>query len=112
MVVEVDVDNGGRKYVLAVVPGDKRVNLRAVANISGGRAARLAVRDMAMALTSCEIGAVPPFSFNEQLQVLADEGLAEGERIVFNAGRLDCSIIMQSNAYFSLQHAQCCSIAC
>jgi len=50
-------------------------------------------------LTSCEIGAVPPFSFNENLNVIVDPALYENEEIIFNAGLLDRTVFILVQNY-------------
>jgi Ala-tRNA(Pro) deacylase len=46
--------------------------------------------------------AIPPFSFSEQLQLLADPSIQENEEVVFNAGRLDRSIMMKLSDYIRI----------
>ena len=75
----------------------------APARAAGGKKASLASRDLARELTGCEIGAIPPFSFNPDLCLLVDPSLRERhEEIVFNAGRLDASILLNTEDYFRL----------
>jgi Ala-tRNA(Pro) deacylase len=57
------------------------------------------------------IGAIPPFSFNDQLQVLADPLIQENEEVVFNAGRLDRSIFMKLDDYLRIAKPQLVKIA-
>ncbi len=71
----------------------------------------IATREKAEALTGCVIGAIPPFSFNEQLLVLADPLIAENEEVVFNAGRLDRSIFMRSADYIRVARPRLVAIA-
>lgn len=108
MLVEVEgtAAPDGRDYVLAVVPGDRRVDFAAIKHLRGGRKARLAPPDLAAQLTGCTMGAVPPFAFHPKVSVLACEHLKASTAIVFNAGRLDCSISLCPRAYFDLDHAQ------
>jgi prolyl-tRNA editing enzyme YbaK/EbsC (Cys-tRNA(Pro) deacylase) len=63
------------------------------------------------ALTGCVIGAIPPFSLNEQLLLLADPLVQENEQVVFNAGRLDRSIFMGSADYVRVARPQLVSIS-
>ena len=70
-----------------------------------------ASRDKAQELTGCVIGAIPPFSFNDQLQVLADSLIQENEEVVFNAGRLDRSIFMKLEDYLRIAKPQLMKIA-
>jgi Ala-tRNA(Pro) deacylase len=75
------------------------VNFGSVAAALGGRDARLAPSEDAAAITGCTMGAVPPFSFHEDLQVIVDGALLEETEIVFNAGRLDQSIFLATEDY-------------
>jgi Ala-tRNA(Pro) deacylase len=113
MLVEVEgtAAPDGREYVLAVVPGDRRVDFAAIKHLRGGRKARLAPADLATELTGCTMGAVPPFAFHPKVSVLACEHLKASTAIVFNAGRLDCSISLCPRSYFGLNHAQAARIS-
>lgn len=103
MVVAVrSCDSERRRFVLAVVPGDRRVNFDAIARTQRGRVACLASAQEAANLTGCTMGAVPPFSFVSQLTLLADADLMAEDQIVFNAGRLDRSVFLRSDDYFRL----------
>ena len=70
-----------------------------------------ASREKAQELTGCVIGAIPPFSFNDQLQVLADPLIRQNEEVVFNAGRLDRSIFMKLEDYIRIAEPQLAGIA-
>jgi Ala-tRNA(Pro) deacylase len=94
------------RYCLANVPGDCRIDLHAVGDHVGGTKSAFAPREKAEELTGCVIGAIPPFSFNERLPVLADPLIKENEEVVFNAGRLDRSIFMKMEDYFRLVNPQ------
>ena len=53
-----------------------------------------------MRLTDCVFGSVPPFSFHEELQLIADPSLlARYAELAFNAGLLDHSIILNTRDY-------------
>jgi Ala-tRNA(Pro) deacylase len=70
-----------------------------------------AAREKAQEITGCVIGAIPPFSFNDQLQVLADPLIQQNEEVVFNAGRLDRSIFMRLDDYIRIAMPQMAQIA-
>ena len=89
----------GRKFVLAVLPGDRRVDFAAIARAVGGRKAALAAPEEARRLTECDMGAVPPFSFSDDLTLLVDPTLLAHDRIAFNAGRLDRSMFLATKSY-------------
>ncbi len=98
-------------YCLANVPGDCRIDLDAVREYFGGTKSAFAPREKAEELTGCVIGSIPPFSFNEQLPVLADPHIKENEEVVFNAGSLEKSIFMKMEDYFRIVNPQMVKIA-
>jgi Ala-tRNA(Pro) deacylase len=103
LVCRVKITSNQRMHVLAVFPADKQADLAAIALAAGGKKASLASHDQARELTGCEIGAIPPFTFNPDLALLVDPTLRERhDEIVFNAGRLDASIVMRTDDYFRL----------
>ncbi len=86
--------------VLAILPGDRKVDFRKVARAVGGKKASFASPEEATAKTGCVIGAIPPFSFSPEIRLVVDpQLLARHEEIAFNAGRLDTSIVMDSADY-------------
>jgi Ala-tRNA(Pro) deacylase len=111
MVVQVRLTRKDNRYCLANVPGSRRVDLEAIREHFGALSAAVAHRERAEALTECTIGAIPPFSFNDQLAVIADPLVRENEEVVFNAGRLDRSIFMRSNDYLRIARPQLISIS-
>jgi Ala-tRNA(Pro) deacylase len=101
LVCRVKITSNQRKHVLAVFPADRQADLDAIAMAAGGKKASLVPHDQARELTGCEIGAIPPFTFNPELHLLVDPTLlSRHDEIAFNAGRLDASIVMRSDDYF------------
>src|SRR5690242_10437763 len=56
--------------ILAVLPGDRKVDFRKVAATFGFRKATLASPEDAMHETGCAIGAIPPFSFSPRIKLV------------------------------------------
>ncbi len=98
-------------YCLANVPGDCRIDLKGIKNHFNADSVAFAARDKAQELTGCVIGSIPPFSFSDQLLVLADPLIQENEEVVFNAGRLDRSIFMKLDDYIRIAKPQLLKIA-
>jgi len=130
IVVQVRMSRKENRYCLANVPGDCRVDLEAIREhfgregvqpasptpVPGGTGVKalsvaIALREKAEALTGCVIGAIPPFSFNDELSLLADPLIQENDEVVFNAGRLDRSIFMKAKDYFRIAAPQLVRIA-
>ncbi|MFC4029974.1 YbaK/EbsC family protein [Streptomyces polygonati] len=102
MVVQVRGKGNPGPTVLAVVPGDRRVDFRKVKRLFGGADASLAERSVAEALTGCVSGCVIPFSFDGSLDVVVDPELLVHDEIFFNAARLDQSIALGTEHYLAL----------
>ena len=111
MVAQVRLNKKENIYCLANIPADCRVDFDGIKNHFSATSAAMASREKAEALTGCVIGAIPPFSFNDQLIVLADPLIHANEDVVFNAGRLDRSIFMKSADYFRIAGPQLVNIA-
>ncbi|HEX2891333.1 YbaK/EbsC family protein [Vineibacter terrae] len=92
MVLDVRGGGGGRRHVLAILPGSRKLDFDAVAQHFGARKCGFASPETAQEITGCAMGSVPPFSFDESLAVLVDPDLLAHTTIFFNAGRLDRSM--------------------
>ena len=111
IVVQVRISRKENRYCLANVPGDRRVDLEAIRLHFGVAGVGIAIREKAEALTECVIGAIPPFSFNADLLLLADPLIKLNREIVFNAARLDRSIFMRLDDYARIANPQWVRIA-
>lgn len=111
IVVQVRGNRKENSYCLANVPGDCRIDFDGIKNHFGAVSIAFASREKAQDLTGCIVGAIPPFSFNDQLQVLADPLIQDNEEVVFNAGRLDRSIMMKLDDYLRIARPQLVKIA-
>ncbi|KUM02645.1 YbaK/prolyl-tRNA synthetase associated domain-containing protein [Chromobacterium subtsugae] len=88
------------QFVLAVLPGDERVDFAKVAAAIGARKVKLADAAEVEAATGCVIGSIPPFSFSPVIRLVVDpQLLARYSEIAFNAGRLDASIVLNGDDY-------------
>ena len=111
IVVQVRLNRKENIYCLANVPGDCRIDFKGIKAHFNADSVAFASREKAQELTGCVIGSIPPFSFNDQLHVLADPLIQENEEVVFNAGRLDRSIFMKLNDYIRIAKPQLAKIA-
>ena len=95
--------DGAGALVLAILPGDRRLDFAKVAAAAGVRKATLASPEEAMQATGCAIGAIPPFAFSEAIALVVDPGLVqEWPEIAFNAGRLDRSMVLDTADYLRI----------
>jgi len=72
--------------VIALVPGNRRADLRAVALILGVKKVRMADPQMVQEWTGFTVGAVPPIGHLRQILVLMDEGIPRDGDIYPAAG--------------------------
>jgi Ala-tRNA(Pro) deacylase len=99
LVVMVKIGKKQTRYVLAVVPGDARLDLAAVKGLLGGTYAGFAATDRAEQLAGSVSGTVLPFSYDPELQLVADPALLDQPELFFNAARLDRSIALATDDY-------------
>jgi Ala-tRNA(Pro) deacylase len=111
MVLQVRLTRKENIYCLANVPGDCRIDFSGVKKYFNADSVAFAKPDKAQELTGCVIGAIPPFSFSDQLQLLADPLIQQNDEVVFNAGRLDRSIMMELSDYIRIAKPKLVPIA-
>lgn len=99
IVIMAKINKKEKQYYLAILPGDKMLDLNALEIYTGASKVIFASREIAKELSQCEIGAIPPFSFNEELPLIVDPLVKQNEEIVFNAGELTKSIFMKLDDY-------------
>ena len=95
VVVIVKVSKKHSRYVLAVVPGDTRVDFSALKANLGGSYAAMADGDKAEQLAGSVAGTILPFSYDPRLHLVVDPGLLCVPEIYFNAGSLDRSVALR-----------------
>ena len=97
-------------YVLAVVPGDARLDLSAVKALLGASYVAFADTGKVEQLAGSISGTVLPFSYDERLELIADPALLDHGELYFNAGRLDRSVALASEDYLRLARPRLASI--
>jgi Ala-tRNA(Pro) deacylase len=111
MVLDVRGGGGGRRSVLAILPGNRKLDFNAVASLYEARKCGFASPESAEALTGCVMGAVPPFSLNPALSVVVDEDLLANATLFFNAGRLDRSMELDTQDWLTVARPRVARIA-
>ena len=90
------------KYVLGVVSGDARLDMKAVGALMNATYISFASTNIAEELAEDVSGTVLPFAFNPQLELIADPKLLENPELFFNAARLDRSIALNTQDYITI----------
>lgn len=99
LVVMVKIGKKQTRYVLAVVPGNARLDLAAVRGLMGGSYAAFAATETAEELAGSVTGTVLPISYHPRLELVVDPTLLAVPELYFNAGRLDRSIALSTEDY-------------
>ena len=87
------------RFVMFVIPADRKLASREVRRARRWRKLRFADRDEVKELTGLEPGSIPPFGSLFGLPTLCDERLGENETINFNAGDHCISVSLRYEDY-------------
>src|SRR5215470_14281653 len=111
MAKSVVIRTGGR-FILAVLPAPKRVDLERLREVLGSNDARIADEsEFASLFLGCEAGAMPPFGNLYGVEVYADRSLAQDEEIVFNACTHEDAIRMRYKDFERLANPKIANFA-
>jgi len=94
-----------KDYLMAVLPGDKEIDMEKLKMIAKVKELELASPQEIKMATGCGVGSVPPFGNLFDMDVYVDKSLKENKFIDFNAGSHTTSIKMHCNAYIELVRA-------
>lgn len=111
LIIRIKDSENKKRFVMVVVPGDKKFNAKKVKKFLEIKDLSFATEDEIAVLTGgVEIGGVPPFGNLFNLEVIADSSLFEHEKIIFNAGDRSFSVAMFSDDYRRLVNPKICDI--
>lgn len=100
IVIMVKLSKKEKEYILAIVPGDAKVNLDHIKSLYNAKYVSFATPEIAEELTGCVTGTVLPFSFNPEIDVIIDPLMFQSQpEVFFNAARLDKSLALNSDDY-------------
>ncbi|MGI8666146.1 MAG: YbaK/EbsC family protein [Jatrophihabitans sp.] len=111
MVVMVKLGKKETRYAAAVIPGDKRVDFDKIKALFNGTYAAFASPEAAEDLAGTPVGTIPPFSFDERMELFVDPELLRHAEVFFNAARLDRTIALATEDYRSIAQPRVESIA-
>src|SRR3954466_4460807 len=102
IVLIVKIGKKTSRFVLAVVPGNARVDTGKVKALFNGTYAGFASADVAERLAGSVAGTVLPFAFHPDLMLIADPSITTHDELFFNAARLDRSMALRTSDYLAL----------
>jgi Ala-tRNA(Pro) deacylase len=100
------VVKAGEKFVLLVLPADRKLDSRKARDALGVKSLRFASKEEVQSLTGLQPGSIPPFGSLFQLPTYCDPALGENQSINFNAGDHAISIQMNYADYIQVERPQ------
>ncbi len=97
---------GDDRFVMFVLPADRKLASKAVRRGQGWRKLRFANREEVLEMTGLEPGSIPPFGSLFNLPTLCDQRMAENETINFNAGDHTISVSMCYTDYEKVEQPE------
>jgi Ala-tRNA(Pro) deacylase len=91
------------RFVMLVLPADRKLDSRKARTALGVKALRFASREEVEQLTGLQPGSIPPFGSVFQLPTYCDPALAENSSINFNAGDHSISVQMAYADYAAVE---------
>ncbi len=76
-----------RRFVLALMPGDRQLSLKKIAAVSRSKRAAMADGQTAERLTGYLVGGISPFGTKKPLPAVMDISLLPHPRVMINGGR-------------------------
>lgn len=100
-----------QRPVLALVAGDRRGDLAAIAQAMDGTKARMADADTVREVTGYAIGGVCPFDLPEELPVLIDESLTRFSQVFPAAGTPSSMVRIDFDVLVDVTHGRVARIS-
>jgi len=97
------VVKAGDRFVLLVLPADRKLDNRKAREGLAVKAIRFASKDEVQSLTNLQPGSIPPFGSLFTLPTYCDPALADNPSINFNAGDHSISIQMSYADYLKVE---------
>ena len=92
------------KFVVAVLPASKNIDLQAASRLLGGARLHLATEiEIGARCPDCEFGVLPPFGSRYGIRTIVDASMAEDEEIFFAAKSHSEAIRMTFEDYRELE---------
>jgi Ala-tRNA(Pro) deacylase len=104
------VVKAGERFVLIVLPADRKLDSKKARAALGGKALRFATREEVEQLTQLQPGSIPPFGSLFRLPTYCDPSLAENASINFNAADHAVSVQMAYADYIRVENPTFCDV--
>jgi Cys-tRNA(Pro)/Cys-tRNA(Cys) deacylase len=92
------VQGASKKYYLALCPGDRQVNLKALARALNEKVVEMAAREDVPKVTGYFIGGVSPLGTHRPLPVVMEASILTMPAIAVSAGQWGCQAVLRPSA--------------
>ena len=101
------VRDGKGKPILAVIPGDKEVDLKALAQVAGEKKVHLSTQREAEKITGLQVGGISPLALlNRGFQVFLDASALDFDEIHISGGQRGLNLRLPTSALIDLTTAK------
>jgi len=97
--------------VVALIPGNRRADIKAVAAVLGAKKVRMADPEIVEEWTGFPVGAVPPLGYPKPIPILMDENLPSRGLIYPAAGEVNNAFETIFEMLRKMTHAKVCRIS-
>lgn len=111
IIVMLKPDKKTTKHVLVVVPGDTKVDFKALKAMYGASYCSFASVENAERLGGSVVGTILPFTFHPDLELVADPKILATNEMFFNAARLDRSLCLATEDYKAIANPRVAQVA-
>lgn len=105
------VDLGPQGYLLALMPGDRTLNMKHLSRHLGVKKADMADIPTAERLTGYSVGGISPFGTRKKLPAIIETALLAYDRVAINGGRRGVMLIMTPGDIVSALACDAASLA-
>lgn len=97
----------GDRFLMVVVPGDKKINNAVLKSVLGVKEIRFATpEEVTLVTNGILIGGVPPFGSYFKLKTYVDATVLENEKIIFNCADRSVSVALKSSDYMQIEQPE------
>ena len=101
------IRDGKGKPILAVIPGDKEVDLKALAQVAGEKKVHLSTQREAEKITGLQVGGISPLALlNRGFQVILDASALDFNEIHISGGQRGLNLRLPTTALIDLTTAK------
>jgi Cys-tRNA(Pro) deacylase len=106
------VKSPGEKFIMALIPGNKKLNMKKFAKLLGVKKLSIASKEEVHKVTGYPIGAISPIGIRKQnVQMYIDKSVKDEELVDISSGRPDAGVELKSSDLITFLNPKMSDIA-